>query len=442
MDVCEGIRVAIVERVEVTDSDESPEGNEEAEMTLVADAVRLVSTEIEAIAEARAVVDTAAEFDGSAEIIAVRDAAGDCDVVRTADGDTDADSDAQLGDAATDTVSRCDVRAEEDKNGVSVGTPEAAEDFEAEGHAEIVDIAVRVLLSAAVKVNEADVMDECEGTAVIVGIIDMEALCVVDADSDETTLRVEVATEDKVDVAEDDGSREPRDVAVRAGEKVSAAEADISAEPVTICEGAGDVEAHWLAFAEIDAIAEAFEDTLDAIDADAVRELTRDELGRVETVSMLDADTDAVATDDIREESEEAGVEVGNGDLAADTLSEIVGCPDTEMRGEFDRADEAEKCFDESADEDSMPDGETVVRVVTEERREKLATGDCVVDRDIRAEDETEGDGVSDREATGERDALGLRDGTNDAELTPEVDGDREALREPDTDAVEVCELP
>ncbi len=162
------MRVDIVERVGVTVSDESAEGNEEAESKLVADVDRLPSAVSDAIAETGAVVETAAECDGTAELIPVSDEAGDCDIVRTADGDTTADCDAQLGDAPTDTDSRSDVIAEEDTNGVSVGTPEAAEDFEAEGHAEIVDIAVRVLLSAAVKVKEAVDMDECEGTAVVV----------------------------------------------------------------------------------------------------------------------------------------------------------------------------------------------------------------------------------------------------------------------------------
>jgi len=251
-----------------------------------------------------------------------------------------------------------------------------------------------------------------------------------------------VTAVDTVDEAEGDGAREPRDEAVRSGEKVSAAEAENSAEAVTICDGADDVEAHRLDFAEFDAIADAIDDTLDEIDDDTERELTRDELGRGEAVSILDADTDAVATDDIREESEEAGVEVGKDDLAADTLSVGVGRPDKEMTGEFDGGIEAEGHSDDFAETDSMPEDETVVRVVTEERREALASGDCVVDRDIRAEDVTDGDGVSDREAIGDRDARGLRDGATDADATPEADGDRETLREPETEAVEVCELP
>jgi len=128
---------------------------------------RLVSAEGEAIIEARALVETTAEFDGNAEIIAVRDAAGDCDVVRIADGDINTDSDAQLGDAATDTDSRCDARAEEDESGVSVGRAVAAEDFDADGQTEIEDISERVALSTAVKDKEAVAADEREGIVVV-----------------------------------------------------------------------------------------------------------------------------------------------------------------------------------------------------------------------------------------------------------------------------------
>ncbi len=226
------------------------------------------------------------------------------------------------------------------------------------------------------------------------------------------------------------------------GEELSAAEAEFSVEPVITCEGADDVEAHKLAFAEIDAIAEAIEDMLGMTDADIVRELTRDELAIGETVSTLDAETVAVDTDDIREESEDVGVGVGKDDLAADTLSERVWRADVEAAGEIDGAAEAEKHSDDFAVSDSMPEGETVIRVVAEERSEKLATGDCVVDRDIRAEDETDGDGVSDREAKGESDDRGLSDDETVTEVTPEVDGDRETLSEPETEAVEVCEIP